>query len=484
MQATTMPSPNSLQSCPPRFATPRNPARATLGPRVAQIAAQLGTPLMPWQQYVADVALEVDDEGYLIYDEVNLTVPRQSGKTTLLLSVMVQRALGFGQPQRITYTAQTRNAARQKWQDEHVKTLDRSRFRGLYDVRLANGSESIQWQNGSMHGIDSTGATSGHGATLDLGVIDEAFAHVTDDVEQAMTPAMVTRRGSQLWVVSTAGNEKSPYLWRKVRDGRKRLAEGTPSPVAYFEWSAPDDAPYDDPEVWRSCMPALGHTVSLQKIDRELRRVGVDLFRRAYLNQWIKTPVLDDGDDAWVIPADAWRALSVTDSSIVGEPVFAFEVALDRSAASIGVCGAREDGCGQLELIDNRPGTAWVVPRLKELHDRWGGRVVADMGGPAGALQADCDRDGLTVESVSSKQHAQACGLLYDDVRDGLVWHIANLTLDTALAGATKRPLGGAWAWDRRNPLIDVSPLTVVTLAYWAFRQVPDTEPVKPTFAF
>lgn len=424
---------------------------------------------MPWQQYVADVALEVDDDGFLIYDEVDLTVPRQSGKTTLLLSVMVQRCLGFGQPQRVTYTAQTRNAARQKWQDEHVRALDRSRFRGLYDVRLANGSESINWQNGSMHGIDSTGATSGHGATLDLGVIDEAFAHLTDDVEQAMTPAMVTRRGSQLWVVSTAGNERSPYLWRKVRDGRKRLVEGTPSPVAYFEWSAADGASYDDPEVWRSCMPALGHTITEAKIEREINRVGIDLFRRAYLNQWVKTPPLDDEIDAWVIPSDWWRATAVTNSSIVSEPVFAFAVALDRSTASIGVCGAREDGAGQLELIASEPGTAWVAPRLRSLLDKWGGRVVADMGGPSGALSPNLSDESIDVVTVTAKDHAAGCGKLFDDVRDGAVVHIDNVVLDTALAGASKRPLGGSFAWDRRNPLADVTPLEAVTLAYWGF---------------
>jgi hypothetical protein len=45
--------------CPPLFATPRDPARETLGGAVAEIAEQLGTPFMPWQRQVADVALEL-----------------------------------------------------------------------------------------------------------------------------------------------------------------------------------------------------------------------------------------------------------------------------------------------------------------------------------------------------------------------------------------------------------------------------------------
>jgi hypothetical protein len=40
-----------------------------------------GTPLMPWQRYVADVALEIDPEtGLLAYRGVDVTVPRQSGR--------------------------------------------------------------------------------------------------------------------------------------------------------------------------------------------------------------------------------------------------------------------------------------------------------------------------------------------------------------------------------------------------------------------
>src|SRR5690606_39326101 len=79
-------SPRSAESliCPPRWATPRSPDRPTLGPRVAEVAAQLGTPLMPWQQYVVDVALELDPEtGQLAYREVVLTVPRDRKSTRL-----------------------------------------------------------------------------------------------------------------------------------------------------------------------------------------------------------------------------------------------------------------------------------------------------------------------------------------------------------------------------------------------------------------
>src|SRR5881394_1733943 len=181
-----MPLVSSFVGCRPRFVTPRSD-RPTLGPRVAEVSELLGQPLMPWQRDVLDTALEVDpDTGLLVYREVVLTVPRQSGKTWLLLCLMVHRALGFGEPQSIVYAAQTRIEARKKWEDDFVRRLQRSGLRHQFQVRKQIGQESIRWNNGSLHGITSGTEKSGHGATLDLAVLDEAFAHEDARLEQAL----------------------------------------------------------------------------------------------------------------------------------------------------------------------------------------------------------------------------------------------------------------------------------------------------------
>ena len=109
--------------CPPLHATPRDPSRPTLGGDVAAIAAQLGTPFMPWQRQVADVAMELDPQtGLLAYGEVDLTTPRQSGKTTLELAVLVHRCRTWARS-RALYSAQSRIHAHEKWEDDHVETL-------------------------------------------------------------------------------------------------------------------------------------------------------------------------------------------------------------------------------------------------------------------------------------------------------------------------------------------------------------------------
>ena len=61
---------------PLRGGTQRNPDRRTDGPIVAKFARLLGTPLLPWQRLVADVAGEIDpDTGTYYYDTVILSTP-------------------------------------------------------------------------------------------------------------------------------------------------------------------------------------------------------------------------------------------------------------------------------------------------------------------------------------------------------------------------------------------------------------------------
>jgi phage terminase large subunit-like protein len=315
---------------------------------------------MPWQRYVADVALEYDPvTGRLWYREVDLTVPRQSGKTTEILAVAVDRALSFGGRQNIVYTAQTRNDARLKWEEEHVAILERSIFGPMFRVKLANGQESIRWRNGSRHGITATTEKSGHGPTLDLGFVDEAFAQVDARTEQAMKPSMITRPEPQLWVASTAGTETSTYLRGKVKAGRRRVESGVPSRIAYFEWSAPDEADPGDPAVWRACMPALGHTITEDAIRAEYESMRSELlaeFQRAYLNQWVDRSLAD-----LVIPLEWWAQCADPSSVITGPVVFAVDVAPDHAWASIGVAGWRPDGLPHGELEERHADTGWVV---------------------------------------------------------------------------------------------------------------------------
>jgi hypothetical protein len=431
--------------CSPLFATPRDPSRDTLGGAVAAGAEQLGTPFMPWQRQVADVAMEVDPAtGLLAYREVVLTTPRQSGKTTLELAVLVHRCRTWARS-RVLYSAQDRIHAWAKWEDDHVAALERSPFADEFTVRYQRGDEAIRWRNGSRHGITAPGEKAGHSDVLDVAVADEAWALEDSRLEQGVSPTMITRPQPQLWVVSTAGTHRSAYLRGKLDAGRARVGTSQPSTVAYFEWSAVPGSEPGDPATWRSCMPALGHTVREATIAAEYERLDLADFCRAYLNWWPGEIPAD-----WQVIAEAnWLALADPGSAPVDPVSFAADVTPNRSAAAIAVVGARLDGLGHAEVVDHRPGTGWVVGRLVELADRWHPcAVVVDDTGPAGSLIAPLEAAGLEVVKPSTRARAAADSGFYDAVTDSqTLRYRPHPALDAAVAGAAKRPLGDAWAW-------------------------------------
>lgn len=463
------------RDCPARFATPRTHSRKTLGTAAARIAEKLGQPLMPWQQEVLDTALEVEN-GQFVYREVIITVPRQSGKTTSVLSLILARAL-MRERQNIIYTAQSRADARKKWSEDWLPVLELSPFSEHFTTRKANGDEALIFQNGSRQGLVAGTKKSGHGSTLDLAIVDEAFAQADSRLEQALKPAMITRNtlphpGAQLWVVSTAGTmAMSPYLWGKVERGREIAASGLNSAVAYFEWSAGEDEDPADEETWWRCMPALGRTATIEAVRADFMSMDLHEFMRAYLNMWT-TISLDPA-----IPVADWVALADPQMDTTGLPVtLAIDVTPDRQHSSVAASGwiGRENESGQpqqfVEVIRHAHGTDWVAPFVETLvNSNDVQAVIVDPAGPVNSLIKPLNDRGVQVQSVQARELAEACGQFYDGVAEHLIVHPGQQVVTTAIDGGAKRLIGdGPWAWGRKNSGVDISPLVAVTLAYWA----------------
>lgn len=465
------------------------------------MAERLGTPLMPWQQLVADVAFELDANGKYAYNEVVLTVPRQSGKTTLVLGMAVHRLtamVALHGRQRLTYTAQLRAKARLKLERDFAETLKESRsFREItnpkarpskpteWKLSLNNGAENIQIGRGNYLQIDAPSRTGGHGDTLDVGVIDEAFAHDDDTIETGMEPSMLTRADRQIWVLSTAGDAKSKYLWRKILAGRNACETGEHGRTAYFEWSADDDAPPGDPETWRSCSPALGITIEEETLEGLWTKAqrdgqeGIDKFRRSYLNQWPEIPMLDDDVQFRVIPSVEWSACEHVGHTPTGKLRYSLDV--DINAAGEEWCSiAASDGVhGELVTpLEVGSGTAWVVQAVVAKKDVVG-ELVIDEKGPAGKLIDPLEKAGIKVRKITPQEFVQASQQFLDAIKASAFRHIDQSQLNRAVAGVARRDVGdGAWRFSRKLSAVDVSPLVAVMQAHWAASQTSGPAPL------
>jgi hypothetical protein len=58
--------------------------------------------------------------------------------------------------------------------------------------------------------------------------------------------------------------------------------------------------------------------------------------------------------------------------------------------------------------------------------------------------------------------------------------HLGQPELTAAVAGASKRSIGDASAWERRNASVDITPLVAATNALWGWATRPQEQAADP----
>ncbi|WP_280383351.1 terminase large subunit domain-containing protein [Nocardia wallacei] len=446
---------------------------------MAKVAALLGTPLLPWQRQVADVACEIDARGLYRYGTVVVSVPRQSGKTTLVLANGVERCLMVPN-RRVWHTAQTGQDAREKFL-EMAEPFAASQLGKLAaQLKRGAGNTRLVFRHGSTFRPHPPTMDALHGQQSDLNNVDEAW--VFDEAQganlvQAIIPTQATRPGAQTWVTSTMGTADSTWF----HDLSDRGRAGEPG-ICYFEWSIPDDADPDDLEAVAAAHPAYGHLIDMEAIRRARAAMGTPAaFARAYGNRRTAT-------SERVIPLDAWiRAQDDAPLPSSARPVFGAAVAWDRTETAI-LAAVEVDGLPVVEVVDVRPGTSWAVDACEAASTvADGAAVVVDGHGPSGPLADHLEQRGVPVIRPRTADVTTAAADLYDrithtDPATGVTAPRIRFRHDSALSAAVdcaaRRLVGdGAWTWGRRTSTGSIAALEAATLAVWGTVRDPGPAP-------
>lgn len=444
-----------------------------------------GHELYPWQRYVLDVALEVLPDGGWAYEEVLVTVPRQSGKSFMFAPLVGER-LSRKPDRQAWITAQNGDKAKARWLAASKPLEMLPQVRKL----VSTAHERTLWQNGSAFRPFTPKEGAIDGETPDLVLIDELWAFNALDrevMEDSFGPAVFMNPWGQLWKTSTAGTERSSWL-NADRERGRRTVEAGGGRFAFFEWSIPeavdgmDSGLLPDEDLVRLVLahhPLAGRHPKIEShlLMEELGK-GRARFLRGLGNLTRETR--EDG----AIPADVWRrgesrAMIPTDAR-VGIGVDVDELGRE---STIYVGYRDPSGLGVVEIVERAAGQGWVPGRLKGLTERWDvGAVAVAYAGPSRSVGDTAERLGVDILRVWTPDVGAATTRFIDDLEQRRQSHdeLRDTSIGDAMRAAQLRRL-------KTGPVIDpkgVEPVTALraaVMAMWAADHLPEI-PVRIPF--
>lgn len=449
------------------------PASASLGLEAVELAAAAGLVLDPWEQFVVEQMLGQRPDGKWAAFEVGLCVARQNGKGAVLEARELAGLFLTGDRLMVHSAHQFDTSMEAFLRMEEILGGSEDLSRQVKSVSRSHGAEGFVLKTGQRLRYRTRTKGGGRGFSGETLILDEAMI-LAEMMIGALMPTLSAK--------SVHGNPQVVYAGSAVDqlihdDGvvfariRERGHRGGDPSLAYFEWSADGDDPDElgddvlaDEASWAQANPGLGIRISSEHVANELRSMSRRTFavERLGVGDWPAT----DPSALSVIRAAQWADRKDAASEPGVPRVLSFDVTPARSRAAIGLAAPRATGGFHVAVLDHHAGTGWLKDRLAARVEELAPiDVVCDGVGPAASLIPELERAGIRVNPMKTTEHGRACGVLVDAVDRETIWHLGQPELDGAIAGATTRALGDAWAWSRKHSKSDISPLVAVTLA-------------------
>jgi hypothetical protein len=458
---------------------------------------------------VLDVGLErIDGPGSAwAYHTVDVIVGRRGGKTITLMGVPLFRALcppttldnGKVRPFVGAHTAQNLVKARQRFMKDLVEpyrsTLTPAQWETAHNLRSAISETALtidprNWQSPMAATINvfapTISSVRGDGL-MHLG-FDETLVFTNSRGEELMAaarPTLAEMRGhGQMWRSSNISRMNGPttWLWQLKERGRAAVENGERSGLAYFEFSIPEDEDPSDERNWWRYHPALGDGLLRAE---ELRAdfspdgLGIENAAAEYLGRW--PGALSVRRWAALTEASFMAAGASTDPMPEGPAAIAVDI--DPFGRSSSIAAAIHTDTGDVvEVIDHRPGDAWVLEAVLALAARTDVVAVDDYGPGHDLLArlADVPSIAHKLLPVRSADFIAACYTLEAGLREAQLRWVPSDYHQRLIeaASAAERTPGRSWQWERRVG-VSQAPLVAITLARWAATHrpvIPDSQ--------
>ena len=420
-----------------------------------------GINLDPWQADILDDWLGRNAAGKWAASTCGGSVPRQNGKSLLVQARAEAGMLLFNE--QVIYTAHLQKTATETF-EEMRDFFESPKIKAhVADIKTALGREQIILKNGARIKFLARTRNGGRGQHGDLLIIDEA-QELDVEAQASFLPAISASLNPQTVYV---GTPPDPGAFGVVFRGiRSRANEGKTERMAWFEFSVNEVGDVKDKSRWAETNPALGLRMLTSTIEGECEQMDATTFARERLGWW---PPLVEKKEEYAIDAKLWDACKSKDEKPEGKTAYGIKFSADGSVVSL--CGAvfPKDGPARVSLIKSEStgrGTQWLADWLNERSKKASCVVIDGRNGVDVLVDkiADTWKAKNSVIRPSVKDILASSGLLMDALAEkSVTWYYGQEALRESAVTATKRPLGGGWAFGGDNS----APIEAAALALW-----------------
>lgn len=447
-----------------------------------ELLDEYGTPLIEWQKLVLRRWLAEDKDGNFVNLECGLTVPRQNGKSEIIVArvlygIIFRKATGL-------VTAQqddTVNIIKKRVQDffyenphEEIFNLLTPRFR-----KKPRNFDFMEFENGAVYKFKTRIRLSGLGNTNDDLINDEA-AEMLDSHQATLMPTISAAKSGNPQVIYAGTppmSETVGEVFVRVRESKLKGGAGV-----WTEWGTENVTDKNNKDIWYETNPSLGYFLLPSVVQVEADSMPTDDFNRMRLGWWAGS------EDKRAIKQHVWDSLIEKKPKFDEQyrPVYAIKFSHDRSRYALAVALPLTDERVHVEIVMSRPMTEGFAKPAKWLIDRWRESAMIVIDGQTGApiMYEDLLSGGIPKKRIVlpvMKEVVAAHQFVRDAIDRGELSHYDQPLLNETVRVTKERTLGryGGFGWDSMSKHTPTTALDAVTYAYWGqkvFRKVRKTK--------
>jgi phage terminase large subunit-like protein len=439
-----------IGSTEPRIYTPLLKGKSK-AQEVSDLADKIGLPLIPWQRWVLDDLLAVNDADGWRKKTALVLVARQNGKTHLARMLILSHLFLWGS-KNVLGMSSNRNMALDTFR-QVAYTIEDNQFLKdqVRQIRLANGQESITLLNGARYEIAAATRDAPRGKTADFLYIDE-LREWTQESFTAALPVTRARPNAMTLMTSNAGDGFSTVL----NDLRERCLSYPPENLGFYEYSAPQHSKITDRKAWAMANPALGHLITEQTLEESVSTNSIEATKTEMLCMWVDSTV-----SPWVYGSIEQCSDSTLEIPVGPQTIMAFDIAPTRRSGAL-VMGQVKNGkiavgLAQLWHSDIAIDEIKMASDINEWARKYHPSTICYDKYATQTIATRLEQSGWRLQDVSGQAFYQACSDLADGLANSRVVHSGQAELVQHLNNCAAKTNDAGWRIIRRKSAGDVT---------------------------